>query len=171
MRQGRLQGEREALNSEARCVFAAAQRLAGQQHRAVTLDDLRHGLHLVAIGKARSHKDFSNADFSKYLNTAKLVIDETNLGAAIKAANPELIERENIEWQLRHRCYEAYVRGVSSDIYGSTQYELLETWQLKALYQTLRGRAKAWKPREEETGRRGDGEAAMAGAAGESNPF
>lgn len=62
MIKGRLQIERSQLNEEGSRVVEAATARAKREHRAPTLDDLRHGVHIVALGHDCSSKEIKPRD-------------------------------------------------------------------------------------------------------------
>lgn len=65
-------------------VWAFAEVLARQNHRAITLDDLRHGAHWLALGTPKSSKALNNADFDRVLIVFKLLIDPNDIGTTPK---------------------------------------------------------------------------------------
>jgi hypothetical protein len=63
-------------------------------------DAKRHELHVAALGRARSSKDFTNADLDKVLAKFRAVHDGGNLEAQLAAENaPEERRRD-----VLHRC-------------------------------------------------------------------
>ena len=66
----RVQGGCLALAEDApepaNTVICAARHLAPQEHRAVTLADLRHATHVVACRKNCSHKDLKNRELTRW---------------------------------------------------------------------------------------------------------
>jgi len=128
-------------------VAAAAAARALQHHRATTADDLRHGCHVVALGRDKSHKDFSNRDFDAVLtlwgdgrSVRGLLLDADDLGSEVHRAHPELKTRERHLHFLRNDCLGGYVVSESERIFKTKHWEALATDKLAALSNHLRNR-------------------------------
>lgn len=148
---GRLDPEavREGSDLHA-AVWQAACTLAAQHARAVTPDTLRHACHLVALGRDRSHRNFSNREFDALLNLwgdergiTGLLLDPLNLAAEIHRAAPHLKTRERQLHFLKHDCLGGYVVHESERIFGTKNWESLPDDQLTRLHDHLRARPNA----------------------------
>ena len=120
-------------------VEQAAETIARKHHRAVKQDDIRHAVHLVALGKDKSSKDLTNAEFDRILCLLTLLTDPDDLEAVIRWEHPELDERKRLFWTIR-RSPEAYVRDLAIDRFRTSDLDTLSTAQLKMLAMTLRNR-------------------------------
>lgn len=94
MDRGRLVVDEARLNDHGRKVLVAAQTLAGKEQRAVTLDDLRYGAHIVSLGWPKSSAKFSNKEVDRVVSFFKLLQDDTNIAASMRLNNPAIAERE-----------------------------------------------------------------------------
>lgn len=143
---GRLHIEHGRLTEQGRQVLNHATARAQQNHRAVTMDDLRHGCHLAALGVDKSHDEFSNREFDLVLNTMRLVIDGEDLDAAERLANPAIGERERLKAGISRMAPDAVVREIAGDKFGTRLWEDLETEQIRELRMTL-GHTRFARPR------------------------
>lgn len=133
-------------------VFAAAEQLAALQHRALTADDLRHACHVVALGRDKSSKDFSNRDFDRLLvywgderTITGLLLEPLDLAADIHRANPDLKTRARHQHFLQHECLGGYVMSECERIFHTKEWEALPTHQLIQLSAHLRARPNCLK--------------------------
>jgi len=94
----------------AQFVITAATALADQNHRAMTLNDLRHGAHVVAARRDCGHDNLSQKEISRVFTLFKLLIDHEDLEALNAWTNPEL-EAEERERAFIRNVPEAYVQG------------------------------------------------------------
>lgn len=148
MVQGRLDpAAAQDGSSHIAAVMQAASARAAGAHRAVTPDDLRHGCHLVALGRDKSHADFSNREFDKLLTLwgdekqiSGLLLEPLDLGSEIHRANPELKSRERHLHFLRRDCLGGYVASESERIFGTKNWQALDSEQLAQLSNHLRAR-------------------------------
>jgi hypothetical protein len=136
---GSVQALRPELGQWAETVEAAAEAIARRQHRAVKQDDIRHAVHLVALGKDKSSKDLTNREFDRVLCLLRLLTDPDDLEAVIKWEHPELDERKRLLWTI-HRSPEAYVRDLCMDRFRTSDLDSLSDAQIKMLAMTLRNR-------------------------------
>lgn len=134
-------------------VFAAASHRAVQEARGVTAEDLRHGCHIVAIGRDKSHVDLTNKEFDALLNywgdertIRGLLLDPLNLAAEINRANPALKVRDRHLHFLQHDCIGGYVVSECERIFGTKNWEALSDADLERLHDHLRDRPNALKP-------------------------
>ena len=148
MIKGRLNPKASRTYSEHhKAVWKLAETLAQAHHRAVTAEDLRHGCHLYAFGgKDCSHKDFTNAQFSRLLalwgdekKQRGLLIEPDCLTSRNHWDDPTVGEVERLKAYIS-KAPEAYVRAISADRFGTRLWEWLEPGQLRALVMTLRAR-------------------------------
>ena len=133
MERGRLLHDPERLNEMGKKVWTAAEQLALAAHRAVSLDDLRHGCHLVALGRQRSSKDLSNPEFNKVRLVFQLTQDWENLDAQMELANPEMVERRSFVSYLKKQFHEAALIAICKNAFGTIFWEDLEMSKLRWL--------------------------------------
>ena len=110
MRNGRLADDavRGDKSEWHQLVWDAAEVLAAAEKRAVVVDDLRKGCHVVAFGRAKSSKVLTNAEFNRLLvlwgnerprsegGLAGLLIEPLDLASITAWRTPEAGEREGL---------------------------------------------------------------------------
>lgn len=96
MEGGRLIQAQASSNEHVAKVIAAGERLALQQRRAVTLDDLRHGSYLVAIGVNKDTLKLNNREVDRITSLWKLMQEETDIAAAMNLNDPTIGERKRL---------------------------------------------------------------------------
>lgn len=133
-------------------VWRAAEQIALRKHRAVIADDLRHGCHVVALGRDKSHTKLSNREFDKVLtlwgderDCKGLLIEPLHLGSEIHNANPDIKSRRRHLHFLTHECLGGYVASECERIYGTKDFESLVDAQLMSLSDHIRNRPRALK--------------------------
>jgi hypothetical protein len=125
-------------------VWRCAGALAGEAHRSVTADDLRHGCHVHAIGRDRPHLELHpRTECSRVFTVFKLLIEPTDLDAQMDWADPMRDEKRVLIVGIKRIAPFAYIdqvcKGKFSD-YTSPFYEDLEIGQLRQLRVTLESR-------------------------------
>jgi len=139
--------------SEHHCaVHAAALQLAAAEAKGLNAGHLRHGCHVVAIGRDKSHTKFSNKEFDALLNywgderaiTGLLILPE-DLAAAVHEAAPELKQRERLLIVLRRDFLEGYIVALCERIHGRKDWEQLPGADLEVLHHILLDRPNARK--------------------------
>ncbi len=133
-------------------VFAAAERLALQEACAVTAGHLRHGCHIIAIGRDKSHEDLTNKEFDALLNywgderrVVGLLIEPLDLGSDIHHDHPELKIRERQMHFIRNDCLPGYVISECARLCGTKDWTTLNDADLEKLHDFLRTRPHALK--------------------------
>lgn len=117
-----------------------AEAVARRECRAPLPDDLRHGVHVAALGRDKSSKVLTNAELDRVLVAMRLLADPDDMGSMVKWEHPEAEERRRRMWWIRHRCKPEYVATVCQDMYGTGDFESLDDHQIGGLYATLRHR-------------------------------
>lgn len=125
-----------------RRVHEAAIALAQQEGRAMAADHLRHGAHVIALGRSISSDDLKRpADIDRVFNLFKLLANPENIAAAIKWENPDMADRERLVWRIRSAAPQAYIDAICADRFGSAYtspfYEDLPIACLRDLVKTL----------------------------------
>ena len=138
MVKGRLVINESKLNDHGRKVYAAAVQRAGSEHRAPVLEDLRHGIHVVALGRDKSSKAMNNRETDAVFALFKLLVNECDLAAQLKLSNPDIGERERLVIRIeRLKIPEAIVleicRKSFAPVFNGTHYEDLPLPSLRAL--------------------------------------
>lgn len=124
-------------------VQVLATQRALQAGRSLTVEDLRHGAHIVALGRDKSSADLTNADLDRVVTLFAVLADPDNLAARLKwdaylrGEDPGAVAR--VEYFIR-RAPEAYVRAVSHGRFGTRQWEALTVAQKRLLSMTLANR-------------------------------
>jgi hypothetical protein len=125
-------------------VWIAAQQLALAEHRALKPDDFRHACHIVALGRPKSSKDFTNAECDRVVCLFKILTNPDDIDALIEWDHPEIAAVKRLKWSIEHAAPDAYVRKIAADKFGTRLWEDLEEGQLRHLAMTLRHRRGAW---------------------------
>lgn len=128
-------------------VWQCAGALAGEAHRSVTADDLRHGCHVHAIGRDRPHKELNpRTECSRVFTLFKLLIEPTDLDAQMDWQDPARDERRVLIVGIKRMAPFAYIDTVCKskfpEDYVSPFWEDLELSQLRQLRVTLESRTR-----------------------------
>lgn len=118
-----------------------ARQLAQAEHRAITAGDLRHGLHIAAIGYPKSSKTMTNPELDRVFTALELLADPDNLRAAIAQDHPEDAARRRLLWLIRKSAPEAYIAAVAEGKFTTRHWEELTNRQLTHLLVTLKRRS------------------------------
>jgi hypothetical protein len=146
MSQGRLLYDASSLTDEGRKVLAFAMQRAVMEHRPVTVDDLRHGAHIVAIGRDKSSEHLANDEVDRVVALFQVLTDPEDLGYRMKwdayarGENPGVVKR--LDWSIRHAAPDAYVRAIAHGKFGTRAWENLTVGQKQHLAMTLAQRRK-----------------------------
>jgi hypothetical protein len=143
MVKGRLVLDEAKLNEHGRKVLAAATAIAAAQHRAPVLEDLRHGIHVVALGRDKSSKVMKNAECDAVFALLKLLVNDCDLGADMKFAKPDRGERERLLIYIsRLKIPEAIILNVCrksfAPVFRDPWFEKLPLVNLRSLAGILR---------------------------------
>lgn len=144
MQGGMVQFDGSRLTEEGRKVFQFARQRAISQKRPMKLDDVRHGVHWLALGRDKSSEHLTNANLDRVVALFKLLADPEDLGARMnqdaydRGEDPGAIERLN--WMIRNAAPAAYVAKVSLDMCGSRDWESLPIAQKHVLARALKQR-------------------------------
>ena len=138
MVKGRLVMNEARLNDHGRKVHAAAVQRAGGEHRAPVLEDLRHGIHVVALGRDKSSKTMNNRETDAVFALFKLLVNECDIAADWKLNKPEIGERERLLIRInRLGIPDAIIleicRKSFAPVFNGTHYEDLPLPSLRAL--------------------------------------
>ena len=130
-------------------VCSLARARAEQQHRAPTADDLRHAGHIIAAGRDVSHPDLTAPQFDKLVALWKLLIEPTDLDAALALSDPDIGARKRLVWRIGKAAPHAYIDRICRDRFGDDYsapfWEDLPVNCLKILAHTLRERTRDWQ--------------------------
>ena len=119
MKQGRLVLDEAKLNEHGRKVLAAATAIAAAQHRAPVLEDLRHGVHVVALGRDKSSKVMKNAECDAVFALLALLVNDCDLKAGADLADPDRGERlRMLVYISRLKIPEAIILNVCRKSFG-----------------------------------------------------
>jgi ribosomal 50S subunit-associated protein YjgA (DUF615 family) len=121
-------------------VFALAEQHAQQNHRAITVEDLRKGCVAAITGRYQSTKDLNNAQFSRLLALFRLLIDPDDIDARMDWDNPQRDEERRINHFIEHAAPDAYTRHIAGDRFGTRLWEDLPLADRKQLANMLRAR-------------------------------
>ncbi len=147
MKKGILQQHPSESLQESEILQIAARR-ATANHRATTPDDLRHACHILAAGRDCSHTALKQGEIDKLIAIFKLLIDPTNIDAAIQQEHPALGEQRRIVHKIRQFAPEAYIdaicRAQFSADYVAPFWEDLPISCLRNLSITISQRTAHW---------------------------
>ena len=138
MARGRLVPEADASRErtgEHRDVWMLAEQHALQQHRSVTVDDLRRGCGAVVTRKFCSTYDLTNKQFTRLLDLFALLIDPDNLTARRYWDHPELREREQVLKTIHYLAPEAYIRELARARFQNSAWEMAAAMSFPAGYE------------------------------------
>jgi hypothetical protein len=121
-------------------VIETARRLAAEEHRAVTVDDLRHATHLVACDRDIGHMKMSNRELNRWKWLARLLADPDDLEAMVHWQNPGMDERAGMEARVAS-VPGAMVAAICRNAFGTGEWRGLSDQDLKALVVILSNRA------------------------------
>jgi hypothetical protein len=118
--------------------------------RAVRPDDLRHGVHMAALGRDVSSTQLGNQQLDRVLDALALLANPEELGRALddgsyapgllRWLDPESAIRHRRSWWLRHACHPAYVARVALNMFGVEDWSTLSAHQIGILYGRLKHR-------------------------------
>ena len=121
-------------------VWQHADTLSVRAARGVRPDDLRHGVHVAALGRDMSSSGFDNRQLDRVLVALRLLANADDVGAMLSWLHPEQGVRSRRVWWLRNRCHPAYVARVARDMYGVADWSGLDDHQIGVLYGRLKHR-------------------------------
>jgi hypothetical protein len=133
----------EVAHLRARILAIAQERAQDRQTqdpRLKTQDSLRHGCHLVALGKNKSSKSLTNPELDRLLALFRLLADPEDLGAMLAWNNPSEEARKRILYSINTHFVESYAAQVSREKFGTPDFETLPTPDLRQLHMTLKNR-------------------------------
>jgi hypothetical protein len=141
----------EALRSNAgehhAAVWAIAEKIAGQECRAVIPDDLRHACHIHACGRDLPHKRMSNDQFNRLLilwgderDFPGLLIEPDHIASIMAWDNPAEARRQGQISYLRKLAPANVVAAVALDAGFGDDWEGLQLKELLDLGFLLRKR-------------------------------
>jgi len=138
MVKGRLVLDEAKLNEHGRKVLAAATAIAAAQHRAPVLEDLRHGVHVVALGRDKSSKVMKNAECDAVFALLKLLVNDCDIKAGMDLDDPDRGERLRLLVYIsRLKIPEAIILAVCrksfAPVFNGTHYEDLPLVSLRSL--------------------------------------
>jgi hypothetical protein len=139
MKNGRLEMTHpDGANEHQRKVIAAAVARAAAHQRAATLDDLRHGCYVVALGRDCDTLKMNNRQVDAVTSLFKLLVNETDIAADLKLSNPDIGERERLvrkihSLKIPDAMIDAICRKSFAPVYSAPWFEDLPLVSLRAL--------------------------------------
>lgn len=143
MANGRIMLDQTIETEEMAKVLIFAQQRATMARRGLMKEDIRHGCHILALGKDKSSMDLTNAEIDRVVTLFQYLGAPENLTfvmkwqAYLRGEDPGAVNR--VEYFIR-RCPDAYVRAVSADKFGTRNWENLTVKQKGLLSMTLANR-------------------------------
>lgn len=146
MDRGTLRMASKPANEHQRQVIAAAQRRAAGERRSATVDDLRHGCTIVALGRDKDTVKLNNGEVDKIVCLFKLLVNPVNISADIRMADPTIAEREALVIKINRlnvpfAVINVICRRSFAPDYTEPFFEDLKLPQLRALLGILQERS------------------------------
>jgi len=112
----------------------------------------RHELHARALGADKSHTDFDDDDFDDVMSAFYAIAEPDNFDIQVQFATARKKRRvyacrRNAIRAVGQAGAENYIRSISQDKFGTSDWESLEVEQLKDLRNTLDARAASKRKR------------------------
>lgn len=146
MSKGILRFDPQQLTEESSKVMTFARQRAVMEKRPMTVDDLRHGAHWLALGKDKSSEHLTNAELDRVVALFRLLTAPEDLGARMtqdaydRGEDPGAVQR--LDYFIRTSAPDAYVRKVSLDMCHTRDWEDLAVGQKQTLARALSQRRK-----------------------------
>ena len=124
-----------------RDVNTKARGLASAERRAATADDLRHAINLVASkGRHESATKLSNAELNEFARICAVLLNPfEDLATVIPYLHPEEDDRQRAIGYLRKLSYEAQLRAIAGNMFGTKEWDGLALAQLNRLVLVVKG--------------------------------
>lgn len=97
----------------------------------------RHGFHVKALGRDKSHLDFTNSDLDRVLAEFKAVTQPADLVVHLRLQD---MARRRLIYSLSQVAPEPYWRAIARDKFGTDDPSILDMNQLRQLRITLASR-------------------------------
>ena len=101
-------------------------------------DALRHACHVIALGRQKSSKTFTNAELDRVLLVFRLIVNGDDLAARIAWEQPEQGQAKRLTWSIKHTAPEALIVHVAKDKFGKGDWWNLGVTELRQLLMTLK---------------------------------
>jgi hypothetical protein len=137
-----ITGDVAALNQHAQRVVAVATAMAARTHRAPVLDDLRHAVYVIVLGRDKDTLKLSNGEVDKIVSFFKLMVEETNLEADIRLNHPAIAEREALVVKIQRlkvpfAVIDQVCRRSYAPVYTAPHWDQLPLPNIRALLGVL----------------------------------
>lgn len=129
------------LHGEFARLWSVAERLARQAHRAVALDDLRHGVHILALGFDKSSQHLSNGEVNRVVDLMHFLRDPENLDHVARWQDAEISPRRSMLSFLEKKAPSEYIARIASDKFATPHWRDLDLAQLRSLAAIIAKRA------------------------------
>lgn len=127
-------------------IESAAEQLAAAEHRAPLEKDLRHACTLLALGKLKSTKNFTDDEARAVTDFLIGVLDPLDLALAQRRADPQAAKKSRMLYVLKTHALQGYVVSESLRLYDTKIFETLPWEKFLSLFKHLHARPAAWKP-------------------------
>jgi hypothetical protein len=110
-----------------RAIIDGAIRLTRPEQRAVTVDDLRHALNLVASnGRTASSAKLTNPELNEFARICALLRSPfEDLNTTLPYLNPAEDDRQRSIAYLRRLSYDGQLRAISENMFKTREWETL----------------------------------------------
>ena len=138
MVEGRLVTASRPLNQHAQRVVDVATQMAVRSHRAPELDDLRHAVYVIVLGRDKDTVKLANGEVDRIVSYFKLMVDEVNIAADVRLNNPAIAEREALVAKIRRlkipfAVIDQVCRRSFDPVYSPPHWDQLPLPNLRAL--------------------------------------
>ena len=128
-------------------VLAAAEKLARQDHCAVTADHLRHACNLVGTRREAqgvrhegvlSSNKMTNGQLSQVVNLFNLLADPDDLTAVMHWLNPEEADRASLADHIAKLAHEAQLRAIAINAWNTSEWRDQDISRLRWLLREVK---------------------------------
>lgn len=142
MSKGRLICEPQSnpLVLELSQVWNCATGIAVLDHRGVEPNDLRHGCHIIALGRDVSSKRLNNKEVNLVVALFDRLADPDSLRACARHSDPTIAQREGLIKAIQAKAPHAYVAQISLDQCGTKDWESVSIEHLQNFLRTVSNR-------------------------------
>lgn len=123
-------------------VIQLAHARAEQDHRGVSMDDLRHGVHMRALQRDCGHDHITTREFGRIKVLLELMANPDDLNAMNEWLHPELEEKRRLMTRIGS-APAAYVQAICMARFKTRNWQSLKPGQMRSLAMTLANRKPA----------------------------
>jgi hypothetical protein len=126
-------------------IWTMATQAAEARHSAVTVDDLRHACHALALGKDKSCTDLTNPEVQRVVDLFEYLAAPDNLDMCMKWQDPRLSQKRSLISYIKRRAPEQYICAIARDRWDTIFWEDRSIEELRWLSAQLAHRSNTWR--------------------------